>query len=99
MASFTHHNTTINIIDVVIENSQEEASNTLRAVQHLKQGLSKKESKIRVYDDNLGITDASDAPTQKRPESVAKTCIKHPERTFFIPVSLDDHAHLMPDIV
>ena len=108
MSSFTHHNTTINILDVIIETDPEKVEFTSNKVEELKENH-KVTCKEFSLDDNVDLVNSaittsppalSDGVLKdaSRPANVPKTALDHPKNVFFVPVVLDDRQHLPSDL-
>ena len=89
MASFTHQNTTVNIIEV----NEVEGD--------FKIDTPKMPSSGAALDDNIDVpADLVHVDIlQKRPTDVPKTSITHPAHIKFTPLVLDSHEHILPDLI
>ena len=89
MASFTHQNTTVNIIEV----------NEIEG--EFKIDTPRLPSSLAALDDNIDVPAelVHVDVLQKRPTDVLKTSLTHPAHLKFTPVLLDSHEHILPDLL
>ena len=97
MSKFTHHNTCINLIDVIIETNLSELKGTSKVDESAINKLTR--SLDGSLDDNLGPSKGydqslDDGDALLRHSKIRKASLVHPENIRFKPLLLDDRRHL-----
>ncbi|KAJ3304218.1 hypothetical protein HDV03_002955 [Kappamyces sp. JEL0829] len=91
MNEFTHHNTCINLVDVIIESDPAYFPTTpLLDIHNLLGGHQQQE-----LDDNVHI--ATRTPVSPKPH-IEIPALQHPPNLKFVPIFLDDTRHLPPEL-
>ncbi|KAI8911821.1 histidine phosphatase superfamily [Gorgonomyces haynaldii] len=87
MSAFTHHNTCLNLIDVIIESDQSKFSDDPL------HGCTVQET--HVLDDNVSVDPLKVHPRVHMP---VQSTLVHPRNLTLLPLLLDDRSHLPPEM-
>ncbi|KAJ3181400.1 hypothetical protein HDU85_003720 [Gaertneriomyces sp. JEL0708] len=100
MSSFTHHNTCINVVDVIIETDSEKVVSTDSLSGAEAPAMPSWSGGKKSLDDNVPEDlDAEEEKDLKKSGvenriSSRQTCVDHPRNMKFVPIVLDSHEHL-----